>query len=164
MPAHKGETMKRELVKGTTMLLLIVSLAFVTAVAANAQSRRANADVPFDFVAGNRTLPAGHYNIADSTTGREVVRISELKQAKGVFALTILVSSREAPKQSKLVFHRYGNRYFLAEIWNAGDREGQKLMKSREEKSIENELAIISSKTELPQRSYERVEIALGRN
>ena len=156
--------MKRELVKGTTMLLLIVSLAFITAVAANAQSRKANANVPFDFVAGSRTLPAGHYNIADSTTGREVVRISELKQGNGVFAMTILLSSKAAPKESKLVFHRYGNRYFLAEIWTEGDREGQKLRKSREEKAIETELAIISSKTELPQRSYERVEIALGRN
>ena len=157
--------MKRQLVRGTTMLLLFVALAFVTAAAsANAQSRRSKADVPFDFVAGNKTLPAGQYNIADSTLAGEVVKISARQKDASVFAMTVRLSSKAANDQGKLVFHRYGNRYFLAEIWTGGDREGQKLMKSREEKSIENELAIISSKIELPKRSYERVEIALGRN
>jgi hypothetical protein len=156
--------MKRQLVRGTTMLLLFVALAFVTAASAKAQSRRSNADVPFDFVAGNKTLPAGHYNIADSTLAGEVVKISARQKDASVFAMTVRLSSKASNDQGKLVFHRYGNRYFLAEIWTGGDREGQKLMKSREEKSIENELAIISSKIELPKRSYERVEIALGRN
>jgi hypothetical protein len=156
--------MKRQLVRGTTMLLLFVALAFVTAAAsAKAQSRRSNADVPFEFVAGNKTLPAGHYNIADSTLAGEVVKISAREKEASVFAMTVRLSSKAANDQGKLVFHRYGNRYFLAEIWTGGDREGQKLMKSREEKAIENELAIIASKTELPRRAYERVEIALGR-
>ena len=156
--------MKRQIVRGTTMLLLVVALAFVTAVVtANAQSRRSNADVPFEFVASNKTLPAGQYTIADSTLAGNVVRISARKKDASVFAMTVGLSRKAANDEGKLVFHRYGNRYFLAEIWTGGDREGQKLPKSREEKSIENELAIISSKTELPQRSYERVEIALVR-
>lgn len=155
--------MSKQLVRGTMMLLLVVALAFVTAVA-NGQSRRSIADVPFEFVAGDKTLPAGHYSIADMTMGREVVKISATKKDASVFAMTVRLSRNAADDQGKLVFHRYGNRYFLAEIWTAGDREGQKLRKSREEKAIESELAIISSKTELPQRTYERVEIALGRN
>ncbi len=156
--------MKRQIVRGTTMLLLAVALAFVTAVAsANAQSRRSIADVPFEFVAGNKTLPAGHYTIADSTLAGNVVQITARKKDASVFAMTVGLSTKAANEEGKLVFHRYGNRYFLAEIWTGGNREGQKLSKSREEKSIENELAIISSKTELPQRSYERVEIALVR-
>ena len=156
--------MTKQLVRGTTMLLLVVALAFVTAVASvNAQSRRSNADVPFEFVAGNKTLPAGHYNIADSTLGGEVVKISATEKDASVFAMTVRLTRKAGNEQGKLVFHRYGNRYFLAEIWTGGDREGQKLGKSREEKSIENELAIITSKTELPQRTYERVEIALVR-
>ena len=147
------------------MVLLFVALAFVTAVAtANAQSRRSKADVPFEFVAANRTLPAGQYDIADSTLAGEVVKISARQKDARVFAMTVRLSSKAANDQGKLVFHRYGNRYFLAEIWTGGDREGQKLMKSREEKSIENELAIISSKIELPKRIYERVEIALVRD
>ena len=147
------------------MLLLGVAVALVTAVAsANAQSRL-SADVPFEFVANNQTLPAGQYYISDLiTTGREVVRISNSKQAKGVFALTMPLTRKGASDTGTLVFHRYGNRYFLAEIWPAGDREGQRLHKSKEEKAIQNEMAAISTKTALPQRTYERVEIALVRN
>ena len=155
--------MKRQFVRGTTMLLLFVALAFVTAVASANAQRRSIADVPFEFVAGNKTLPADHYSITDGTMGREVVKISARKNDTSVFAMTVTLSRKASDEQGKLVFHRYGNRYFLAEIWTGGDREGQKLLKSREEKSIENELAIISSKTALPQRSYERVEIALLR-
>ncbi|HSE31392.1 MAG TPA: hypothetical protein VLA93_07420 [Pyrinomonadaceae bacterium] len=157
--------MKRQLVKGTTMLLLAVALAFVTAVAStNAQSRRSRAEVPFEFVANNMTLPAGQYYIADLSTGREIVKIINTKQAKTVFAMTIPLSRNRDSEKAKLVFHRYGNRYFLAEIWAAGEQEGQKLRKSREEKAIENEMAAISSKTQVAQRTYERVEVALVSN
>ena len=153
--------MRKQLVRGTTMLLLMAALVFVTAVAsANAQTR-SRADVPFEFVAGNKTLPAGHYDISDGTQGREVVKISARQNDASVFAMTVGITNKKASQSSKLVFHRYGNRYFLAEIWSEGDRQGQKLLKSREEKAIENEMAMINSKTELVARGYERVEIAL---
>lgn len=154
--------MRKQVVRGTTMLMLVMSLAFVTAVAANGQSRLSRSDVPFEFVANNQTLPAGHYDIADLTAG-QVIKISNVKEAKALFATTIPVSRRGDTDKGKLVFHRYGNRYFLAEIWVAGEREGQKLRKSREEKAIENEMAMINSKTDQAARSYERVEIALVR-
>jgi hypothetical protein len=162
MPTRRRRNMKRQLVRGTTMLLVVMALAFVTAVA-NGQSLRAVADVPFEFVAGNRTLPAGHYNLSDATNGREVVKISGREKNATIFAMTVPLSRGNAADRGKLVFRRYGNRYFLAEIWTGGEREGQKLRKSKEEKAIENEMAIISSKTDLAQRSYEVVEIALAR-
>jgi hypothetical protein len=152
--------MTRQFIKGMTMLLLIVALAFVTAVAsANAQSI---ANVPFDFVAGGKSMAAGHYNVSNSTTGGEIVRISSSSNETAFSLATKLNNGRPAQK-SKLVFHRYGNRYFLAEIWKAGDSQGQKLVKSREERAVERELASISSRRDAAQRGYERVEIALGR-
>lgn len=154
--------MKTEFVRGTTMLLLVMALAFVTAVAANGQSRLSRTDVPFEFVANNQTLPAGHYDVADLTAG-QVIKISNVKEAKAIFANTMPVSRKGDIDTGKLVFHRYGNRYFLAEIWVAGEREGQQLRKSKEEKAIQNEMAMIRSKTDQPAFSYERVEIALVR-
>ena len=150
--------MTKQLIKGMTMLLLIVALAFVTAVAANAQS---NANVPFEFVVGSKSLPAGHYRITNATAGGQVVRIASATNEMSVFNLAMRTTNGRAAKESKLVFHRYGNRYFLAEIWRSGETEGQKLLKSREEKAIERELASIASKSELAQRGYERIEIAL---
>ena len=152
--------MARQLIKGMTMLLMVVALAFVTAVASNAQSA---ANVPFEFMAGNKSLPAGHYSVSNSTSGGEIVRIRAAKNETSVFSLTMRVNKGTAVEESKLVFHRYGNRYFLAEIWRAGEADGQKLLKSREEKAIEREWASITSKSEFAQRGYERVEIALVR-
>ncbi len=33
---------------------------------------------------------------------------------------------RKAQKTTKLVFHRYGDQYFLAQIWTAGNDRGQR--------------------------------------
>jgi hypothetical protein len=142
-------------------MLLMAALVLVTAVASAHAQTRSRADVPFDFVAANKTLPAGNYYIADGTSGRAVVKIAARQEHASVFAMTVAITSKGNTDKGKLVFHRYGNRYFLAEIWTGGDREGQKLLKSREEKAIENEMAMINSKTDRGARSYERVEIAL---
>jgi hypothetical protein len=57
------------------------------------------------------------------------------------------------------VFHRYGERYFLAEVWNGVDRTGRQLLKSQEESAIEREFASISTKSETAKNSYETVEV-----
>ena len=156
--------MRKQVVRGTTMMLLLAALVLVTAVAsANAQTARATANVPFEFVVGSKTLPAAQYTISDMS-GPQVVKISARKENASLFATTIPLSRNASDDKGKLVFHRYGNRYFLAEIWSPGERQGQKLKKSQEERSIENEMAIISSKTDTVARTFERVEIALGRN
>ena len=52
--------MKKELLKGFTMLALTVALALATAAASNAQtSNRIVADIPFEFTVGGQTLPSG---------------------------------------------------------------------------------------------------------
>jgi hypothetical protein len=53
-------------------------------------------------------------------------------------ALATRCESRITSEKSKLVFHRYGNRYFLKQIWMAGDNAGQQLPKSR----LETEIAL----------------------
>lgn len=153
--------MARQLVKGMTMLLLIVAVAFVTAiVSANAQSRSARANIPFEFVVGTKTLHAGSYSVT-AMPGDSRVRISSDEES--VLRLAINAESSKPAEKGKLVFRRYGNRYFLAEVWNAGEQYGQQLLKSKEEKAIERELASIPSKRELALSGYERIEVALVR-
>ncbi len=58
--------MKREFLKGFTMLVLVVTLALTLAVvSANGQStaNRVVANVPFEFSVGYKTLPAGDYSV-----------------------------------------------------------------------------------------------------
>jgi len=154
--------MARQLIKGMTMVLLVVALAIVTA-SAYGQSTRSSAEIPFDFIVGSDSLAAGHYYVSNATAGGATVKIAAAEAATSVLRMTSSIGGGAPAKSSKLVFNRYGNRYFLAEIWIEGDSQGKKLMKSREEKALQRELASMTSKSESAQLSYERVEVALAR-
>ena len=151
--------MKKQLVKGFTMLMLIVALAFVTAVAtANGQSQRVRADVPFAFAVGDKTLPSGEC-VVSSATARGEALVIRSEDAKGsAMRLTNAIDDQRNRGQAKLVFHRYGERYFLAEVWT-GESSGRQLLKSKQERAIEHELASISSKSGSAQVKNGRVEI-----
>ena len=156
--------MKKQLAKGFAMLMLVVALAFVSAVvSANGQSPQSKANVPFDFIVGDTTLPSGNYAIGSATSAGNCVKISNTSAKSTAVRLTTAVSGKG--EDSKLVFHRYGERYFLAEVWTGAGDEGRQLMKSRQERAIEKEhsrLAKLSGQS--PRPTYETVEIAIATN
>jgi hypothetical protein len=125
--------MKNQVLKIFSMLSLAVTLAGAAVYANPAGPVRAN--IPFDFSVGNKTLPAGVYTFAPTTTPalllirREDGRTGALIQTQGVQA-------RREQAQTKLVFRRYGDHYFLAQLWTAGDSNGLELWKSRTERDL----------------------------
>ena len=46
------------------------------------------------------------------------------------------IRSVGAQKDAKLVFHRYGNRYFLAEVWASQSDSGYQVRRSRLEREL----------------------------
>jgi hypothetical protein len=153
--------MKKELLKGFTMLMLVVVLGLATAVAsANAQSaNKVFADIPFEFSVGYKTMPAGEYTVQTVATAGNSLMI---QSADGKMA-AVRLSEETRPIKNKtaarLVFHRYGERYFLAEVWNGVDLKGRQLLKSQEESAIERELASILSNHATEKNTYETVEV-----
>jgi hypothetical protein len=134
--------MKKQLIKGFTMLMAIMALSMVTAVvSANGQSYGSKANVPFDFVVGSRNLPAGSYRVSSVTPSGDALRISSDDSKNTAARLTMPASG--TAKSAKLVFHRYGERYFLTEVWLSAE-DGRKLMKSRQESAIQKELSRIA--------------------
>ena len=152
--------MRKQVTKGFAMFMLVMALAFATAVvSANGQSRAAKASVPFDFIVGNETLASGNYAVDALTAGGECLRISNMSAKGSVARLTIPLNGKS--EHAKLVFHRYGQRYFLAEVWTDGGFQGRQLMKSKQERAIEKEGARIASLGGSPARAtYETVAIA----
>ena len=66
------------------------------------------------------------------------------ENAKGsALRLANAIEDKRNAGQVKLVFHRYGERYFLSEVWTG--ESGRQLLKSRQERAIERELASIPS-------------------
>ena len=117
--------------------------ALLAASTAVGQSNRGDtiANIPFAFTVANHTLPPGRYTVTRlSDKALKIVN----SQNQGTFALNYKVE-RTVSESSKMVFHRYGNAYFLSEIWVSGSRTGARVVHSR----FENELADKRSEMEI---------------
>jgi hypothetical protein len=90
------------------------------------------ADIPFAFTVGIHTLPPGRYTV--TRLSQKALKIVN-SQNQGAFALNNKAEGT-APESSKMVFHRYGNAYFLSEIWVAGSGTGDRVICSRSEKEL----------------------------
>lgn len=152
--------MNKETLKGLTIFTLMVALAIVTAVvSANAQSRNTVvASIPFEFVVGDRTLPAGEYRLQPVTAQGDALAIKGADNGESAVRLADPIQATRKSAHARLVFHRYGQSYFLAQVWS-GDTIGWKLVKSRQERAMARELASIASKSEQAESTYESVEV-----
>ncbi len=93
-------------------------------------------NVPFSFVAGAQTLPAGHYIVAAMD---DTVRIFN-SQTTGLY-LPTHSASRSSTDGPKLVFHRYGDTYFLSVMWIGGNAIGRELPRSKAERALADRTA-----------------------
>ena len=156
--------MKREFLKGFTMLVLIVTIALATAVvSANAQSNanKVVADVPFEFSVGYKALPAGTYSVQSIVSAGDGLLIQSTDGKTSALRLSEATRRIKEKPQARLVFHRYGERYFLAEVWNGVDNTGRQLTKSQEERAIADERILASAKENAHAANdiYEIVEV-----
>src|SRR5579859_3464331 len=115
--------------------VVMSAIAFFTITSAQAQpSEKLSVTIPFDYYAGGKVLPAGDYIVSDGiATG--VMMLRSRTQGQTVLLPTHNVASSRPQVDAKLIFHRYGNRYFLSEIWSEpGSVQGYGLSPSRAEK------------------------------
>ncbi len=137
--------MKTKVIKRLTILSLVSMFTLCAAVAsANAQlSVPIRAKIPFDFSLGDKKLAAGEYTfsrlsgIADNRT--MLVRSED--SSTRMFQSTSVAQVLTPKNESILVFHKYGDQYFLEQIWTSGEQEGTQLSESRSERTIRRQLA-----------------------
>ena len=151
--------MKNEMLKGLAMIVLVVALAVTTAAVTNAQSANSVvADVPFEFSVGYKSLPAGQIRVQIVTSASDALLIQTGDGKASAFRMSEATNRMKDKTHARLVFHRYGERYFLAEVWNGTDT-GRQLLRSQEESAMERELTSIASTSDQPHASYEVVEV-----
>jgi hypothetical protein len=110
---------------------ILAALALlVMATAAHAQLPALSATVPFNFVVGNRSYPAGEYLFRNSD---DILKITNAEQAKTEITLSKACESLRPSADTKLVFDTMGGYYFLRQIWVAGSSNGRELPRSRME-------------------------------
>ena len=99
-------------------------------------------DIPFAFVAASQHLPAGHYIVAMQADSIKIFQ----PQGHGIFVLT-RAGLRSGDQGSKLIFHRYGDTYFLSTVCVGGRRDTRELVRSAAERKLagqsEMELAVV---------------------
>jgi len=119
---------------------LVASTLFVLSVILSAQVARANqpmlVNIPFQFVAGNTTLPAGEYRVQKLDSSAGVLLINCSDPDASAIVVTFPAQSNEPQTKSKLIFNRYDNHYFLSQVWAEGSVRGRQLSKSPREKEI----------------------------
>jgi len=105
--------------------------------------------IPFEFAAGGKTLPAGEYYVRRNFDGtRAVLRLVGKDSSVSVFLATHSVQTNKIQNDSKLVFNKYGQHLFLAQVWSAGRSNGEELNKTGRERGLQQEIARLNSKRE----------------
>jgi len=121
-------------------LTLLFAMSFWPARAQAQIIGNLEADVPFQFHVRNTTLPAGRYMIHE-LEGSDLT-VMQISSADGKLSALFDVESAQAkttPEKSELIFNKYGDSYFLSELFDEGNVDGSKLMTSREEKRASKE-------------------------
>jgi hypothetical protein len=119
--------------KTTISRILLVLTVALCVVAAQAQSTTMlKGNVPFSFNIGDRSLPSGEYSV--KAVDREIEAWYD-PNGRGLFFVRTLPSGGiDEVSVNKLVFHRYGDRYYLAEVWRDG--HSHELTASHEQRHI----------------------------
>lgn len=118
-----------------TMLVLALMLVSTGAALAQLGNGRLTAQVPFDFVLGNKAIPAGELTV-QSLTANGVLMIQNYDARVSVISAPQMNETRKPATSCRLVFHRYDNRYFLSGIEIEGSTIGYRLPVSKAEAEL----------------------------
>jgi hypothetical protein len=144
--------MRKQLLKGLTTLGVFLTL-FVGTVQAQTGSR-IDVNIPFNFTAGESSLPAGSYSVKLISENMLLVRSTDGK--KNVLLLARQSEPLRTEKPSRIIFNRYGDRYFLSQAWVDGEGVGTHLNPSRAERQLVREFRLAKGNAK-----SQRVEVAV---
>ncbi|PWT94507.1 MAG: hypothetical protein C5B55_02655, partial [Blastocatellia bacterium] len=97
------------------------------------------ASVPFDFIVGDQTVHAGKITARGVTASNSgPLSITNLSSGQHTFRMATQILSASDSTQAKLVFRKYGDRYFLAQVCIPGYKAWE-VSKSKSERALERE-------------------------
>ena len=114
-------------------LLVLAGLSMLVGVLPGAAQGKKSVilNAPFSFVVEQQTLPAGSYRII---VEHGWLQIRSVDRKAAAIVLTLPVSGKAPEGTGQVVFNRYGNRYFLSQVWVPDMPLGRQTLESREER------------------------------
>lgn len=155
----------RKLVSALSFELAVVAVLLVIGFIPSVHAQQSNVEVkarpttsitgavqvsiPFQFSVDGVTLDAGIYSVAMANERGVTIRSASGKQA--LVVLTNAVENGTEVTAPKLVFHKYGDQYFLTQTWLGRSETGRQLFVSSEElkwarESRNEELIMVAGK------------------
>ena len=132
--------MKKQAIRAFVLLSLLLPLSAIYVYAQGGTLIR-KVKIPFDFSVGAKNFPAGVYNVMRVNQEKIMLRLSSEDGGESINIITNPIQAKESSKTGKLIFRRYGETYFLSQIWESDETQGRQLLKSRTERSVERDLA-----------------------
>jgi hypothetical protein len=131
----RNRTMERHLL--LSFIALVFTITFSPSKAHAQITGEIEANIPFQFHAGNTKLPPGKYVIHPlDNTDLSVMEISNADGSTSALFEVRDAQDNSAPAKTELIFNKYGNRYFLAKLFDEGNPDGSTVDESRYEKRI----------------------------
>ena len=128
--------MKNQITKICAMVLLIAT--FLPGQAGAQSFNTIKANIPFSFTVGKTAFSSGTYLVERLfRSGSRGIVIHSEDNKQSLLSLTFSDQALEPKEETTLVFHRYGDQYFLSQIWIGGDETSISLPKSRAERELE---------------------------
>jgi len=106
--------MKQHIFKLTAIFAIFLGLA-VAGVQAQAPSK-VEVNIPFEFSAGTKTLQPGLYSIKRLSGNYLALRSTDGKSTV-ILNAPINLASTDQNSAERLVFKKYGEQYYLSQIW-----------------------------------------------
>ena len=123
--------MTKKIYSTFAMLGLFLVLAVGSVQAQSGRSLEVN--IRFDFQVGNKVLPAGQYTVRRLTQNSMIVESAD--GSRSAIAQTPGTVDDSGKKTTeRLVFHQYGDQYFLAQIWLTRGADGRELATTKAER------------------------------
>ena len=135
--------MKKTFAKGFITTALLAMAIVVAGKSAQAQSLqyKLTVDIPFEFSVSKQKLPAGKYWVsrAQESIGDAVLLVQSTDGHSVANHFSIPIVTFSPKNRGRLVFHRYGDQYFLSEVWPAGGGTGRAFPTTKAERGLERD-------------------------
>lgn len=122
--------------KHTKWIFAVMLIALSGLAAAQSASPRIVAQVPFDFMVSNKTIPAGEIVLKSDNPEKSLWLVQNRDAKTGLFSLASVTDQTTDAANTVLTFHRYGNQYFLSEIKVEGTNVSYDLPETKAESEI----------------------------
>jgi hypothetical protein len=130
----------------TAVIVSALAVALVSpALHAQNPFMQSQVDIPFAFEAGLAHFTAGKYILS---APREHILVVQGTTRSGL-TMSSYETSLTPASESKVVFYRYGNQYFLREVWIKGKVDHLRCVESKAEEEARR-----------PRRAYDHASLA----